>query len=310
LWPFNGEGICTAEGYQDYPQLVADGSGGAIITWQDYRSGSDYHVYTQRVIGPVPRIVSINDVPDDQGREVSILWDRSYLDDPQYMLITDYAIWRKYPQGSKIESFGVEWDGSLPKSPAQRVYLRREREDGKTEYWELIGTVEASYLEGYAYIAPTLEDSSASGAPYFSFFVSANTADPFVHWPSDPDSGYSVDNINPAKTQVTAIAAGGAKGAVNTIWLAWDQVTTGVDGSPEQGSIQYRIYYAEEPDFTPGPGNLLTSVSGLRYAHTDGRIGDPAANLYYLVTVNDGSDNESAVSNRVGEFDRSLSAAK
>jgi hypothetical protein len=309
LWPAIGEAICTAADYQYYPQLVGDGAEGAIITWEDNRSGN-YDIYAQRIIGPAPRIVSISDVPNDQGREVSILWDRSYLDDPQYMLITDYTIWRKYPLGSKIESFGVEWDGSLPKDLIQRVYLRIEREDGKTEYWELIGTVEAAYLEGYAYIAPTLEDSSGSGAPYFSFFVSANTADPFVHWPSDPDSGYSVDDINPAKTQVTAIAAGGAKGAVNTIWLAWDQVTTGEDGSPEKGAIRYRVYCDTHPSFTPGAGNMLAETASLSYLHTDARIGDPAANLFYLVTVTDGSDNESAVSNRVGEFDKSLSAAK
>jgi hypothetical protein len=309
LWPAIGEAICTAADYQYYPQLVGDGAEGAIITWEDNRSGN-YDIYAQRIIGPAPRIVSISDVPNDQGREVSILWDRSYLDDPQYMLITDYTIWRKYPLGSKIESFGVEWDGSLPKDLIQRVYLRIEREDGKTEYWELIGTVEAAYLEGYAYIAPTLEDSSTSGAPYFSFFVSANTADPFVHWPSDPDSGYSVDDINPAKTQVTAIAAGGAKGAVNTIWLAWDQVTTGEDGSPEKGAIRYRVYCDTHPSFTPGAGNMLAETASLSYLHTDARIGDPAANLFYLVTVTDGSDNESAVSNRVGEFDKSLSAAK
>jgi hypothetical protein len=60
----------------------------------------------------------------------------------------------------------------------------------------------------------------------------------------------------------------------------------------------------------PGPGNLLTTVSELSYPHTDSRIGDSAANLFYLVTAVDGSGNESAASNRVGEFDRSLGNMK
>jgi hypothetical protein len=104
--------------------------------------------------------------------------------------------------------------------------------------------------------------------------------------------------------------AGGAKGSVSTIWLAWDQVSTGEDGSSEPGPIRYRVYCDEDPGFTPGPGNLLTTIPDLSYPHTDARIGDPAANLYYLVTVLDGADNESAISNRVGEFDKSVTNVK
>jgi len=48
-WSFDGVAIYTATGYQEYPQIVSDGAGGAIITWNDYRSGTDYDVYAQRV---------------------------------------------------------------------------------------------------------------------------------------------------------------------------------------------------------------------------------------------------------------------
>jgi len=48
LWSPNGVPICTATGYQQYPQLFSDGAGGAIITWQDSRSG-DYRIYCQHV---------------------------------------------------------------------------------------------------------------------------------------------------------------------------------------------------------------------------------------------------------------------
>ncbi len=49
LWTAGGVPICTTTGDQDDPALVSDGSGGAIITWQDYRNGSDYDIYAQRV---------------------------------------------------------------------------------------------------------------------------------------------------------------------------------------------------------------------------------------------------------------------
>ena len=56
-WTANGVAICTATNEQYYPQLVSDGAGGAIITWHDRRSGSNWDIYAQNVcsfgsIGP------------------------------------------------------------------------------------------------------------------------------------------------------------------------------------------------------------------------------------------------------------------
>ena len=48
-WTVNGVPICTAVGDQDYPELVSDGSGGAIITWEDGRSAGNKDVYAQRI---------------------------------------------------------------------------------------------------------------------------------------------------------------------------------------------------------------------------------------------------------------------
>lgn len=48
LWQVNGIAVCTAPAQQEFPQIAADGSGGAIITWQDGRDGN-WDVYAQRV---------------------------------------------------------------------------------------------------------------------------------------------------------------------------------------------------------------------------------------------------------------------
>ncbi|MFX0132796.1 MAG: hypothetical protein ACFFDN_04030 [Candidatus Hodarchaeota archaeon] len=50
LWASHGTAICTAGNNQYYPQICSDGSGGAIITWQDERAGgmSD-DIYVQRI---------------------------------------------------------------------------------------------------------------------------------------------------------------------------------------------------------------------------------------------------------------------
>jgi hypothetical protein len=49
LWAFDGAPVSLASGNQGAPQLVPDGSGGAIIAWQDFRSGTTADIYAQRV---------------------------------------------------------------------------------------------------------------------------------------------------------------------------------------------------------------------------------------------------------------------
>ena len=48
-WIDDGVPLSTATERQQNLQIISDGAGGAIVTWEDYRSGSDYDVYAQRV---------------------------------------------------------------------------------------------------------------------------------------------------------------------------------------------------------------------------------------------------------------------
>jgi hypothetical protein len=47
-WTANGVALCTATGEQSVPAIAADGVGGAIVTWDDYRN-SDYDIYAQKI---------------------------------------------------------------------------------------------------------------------------------------------------------------------------------------------------------------------------------------------------------------------
>lgn len=49
LWMAEGTAICTAVNDQNVPQLISDGSGGAIITWKDHRSGTFGDIYSQGI---------------------------------------------------------------------------------------------------------------------------------------------------------------------------------------------------------------------------------------------------------------------
>ena len=51
LWATTGVAICAETDNQISPTLVPDGGGGAIIAWQDYRSGTNYDIYAQRIGG-------------------------------------------------------------------------------------------------------------------------------------------------------------------------------------------------------------------------------------------------------------------
>jgi hypothetical protein len=49
LWPDSAVAVCRAPGGQYYPQMTANGEGGAIVTWRDMRNGSLGAVYAMRV---------------------------------------------------------------------------------------------------------------------------------------------------------------------------------------------------------------------------------------------------------------------
>src|SRR5436309_41975 len=49
-WPSNGRGVCVTVGNQSDVTIVGDGSGGAIITWDDRRNGTDYNIFAQHVL--------------------------------------------------------------------------------------------------------------------------------------------------------------------------------------------------------------------------------------------------------------------
>ncbi len=114
-WGTYGAAICTATGFQTAPTIVSDGSNGAIITWMDYRNGSDYDIYAQRVnasgaIQWTPDGVAIctatgdQDSPtiasDDSGGAIITWYD--------YRNTTDYNIFAQ----RVIISGTVQWDSN------------------------------------------------------------------------------------------------------------------------------------------------------------------------------------------------------
>jgi hypothetical protein len=48
-WQPNGVAVSTSTNYQTTQAIASDGAGGAIVTWHDFRSGTSYDIFAQRV---------------------------------------------------------------------------------------------------------------------------------------------------------------------------------------------------------------------------------------------------------------------
>lgn len=70
-WPLGGQALCTASLTQQEPQLLADGSGGAIVSWIDARSGTQ-DIYAQRVQANGQLGGTVVDVPAAAGLELAL----------------------------------------------------------------------------------------------------------------------------------------------------------------------------------------------------------------------------------------------
>jgi flagellar hook capping protein FlgD len=61
-WTSDGIPVCKVSGFQQFPKIIADGTGGAIVVWQDNR-GADQDIYAQRVSGSGQMVWTAGGVP-------------------------------------------------------------------------------------------------------------------------------------------------------------------------------------------------------------------------------------------------------
>ena len=207
-WPADGQALSTAATNQQSPTIVSDGSNGAIVAWQDARSGSgNSDIYAQRVarfgyLGtPEPIITGVRDVPNDQGGKVKLSWDASWLDyESNPWVVNYYKIYRSgAPNAPGFSAHRDPNHGTDVTDLREREFLAQlERATGYS--WEYIAYVYAehvSFITSYSYIAPTLSDSIGAYNPTTAFLVAAFDTYGSMYWASAPANGYSVDNLPP-----------------------------------------------------------------------------------------------------------------
>jgi len=225
-------------------------------------------------------LLSIVDVPNDQGRNVRLSWEGSPFDAPDIPPeITGYGVYRR-----QDASLAKQTTTDRPAAGPRRdpvVYLAADADPGKLDGWDFLVMVPAHGDSIYHYVAPTLCDSTDQGICWSVFFLRTMTADPFTYWDCLPDSGYSVDNLfpgAPANFSVAYYAAGND--------LSWDE-------NPDPDIYYYNIYRASWQDECAFPGGEPTaSVPATSW--TDDLTGLPGSawEYCYFVTAVDFNGNE------------------
>jgi hypothetical protein len=276
------EGDLITRGYD----IDSDGAGGLIgtVSYMD-----DIYAQAINARGAIyaaePTIVAINDVPADQGGWVRITIGPS---DRDTVGVTQepcarYDVWREIDAVPAAAFKGT----TASTAPIGVVffdcrgthYLEATSEAVVPEgSWELVGSFAASQDTQYVYLTPTPADSSDTGTPYATFFVSAHTTNPAVWFASEADSGYSVDNIPPHVPSGLTVAYNTGSGTQ----LDWDEC-------PDDDFKYFRIYRSETPGFIPSPADYVHGTTDSEWLDTVSE----GWRYYYKIAAVDMTDNES-----------------
>jgi hypothetical protein len=245
-------------------------------------------------------IDSIVDVPGDQGGWVRMHFTRSGRDfaDEATLPISNYGIWRRVESAALVAALETQAPskpersaavddapelGGLPVITYQgRMYVQSRPGLAASSFppgtWEWLTAVSAVQHDIYIAAVPTVTDSSAYGMNYTVFLLTAHTTTPSIWYVSEPDSGYSLDNIAPAVPKGFAVAYNTGSGNA----LSWDP-------SPDEDFQHFRVYRSSDPDFVPSPSDLVHSLTGTSWSDPD----YDGWSVYYKITALDYVGNES-----------------
>ena len=270
---------CIDAGHpNDYDACMPPGLGTLSADIGMYGGMNNCGTEESNIGGGEPTIITIEDLPQDQGGFVGLQFDGSFYDGGSDIYdITHYSIWRE------LDTEGRE-EISYNTSPVGAYYHPNNREN---EAWEYIGESPAQEFDIYGYTAPTLADSNYIGQFWSKFLVVAHTTDEAVFFVSLSDSGYSVDNLSPA-------APGNFVASIvdTSIILDWDE-------NDVMDLDYYTVYRSTDSELIISEENLLANT-------TDTLFTDMTAiwntNYFYQLTCTDYNGNVSGASNFVEAF--------
>jgi hypothetical protein len=270
--------------------LSPDDAGGAVVSWP----GTTLlpircqHFDAFGLLGSLkPAVGPVADVPGDQGGSVSVRWTHKFAPpdaplDSQDSLV--FRVWRSVPVTASTQvralARGItnDWrdaatSGRLLADPAGATGIA----------WEYLEQLtgdpnERTYTVIYTRNEPTASDSIGGSNPGTAFMVQATYLSSLfapISWFSDPDSGYSVDNLAPAT--VSGFTGQYQSGAVRLHWQR----------NLESDLAGYHLYRGTTPGFPTDPAHLIAAKRDTGFVDT------ATSPQIYAITAIDIHGNES-----------------
>ena len=284
-WSSAGALLSAAPQTQDRVAIAAGAENSLLAVWEDFRDALDINLYAQRIdrfgfLGePAPNLVDVSDVLGDQGGQVRLDWEASYVEFDPHLQVTTYFVLREVPAAlaMRMQRGGTARFVSEPVGPAggERVVLIEEQ-NAVTTFWEYVGQMPAFQSDTYSYVAPTTSDSVPGVPASTRFRVQARNASGSRFWFSNERVGHSIDNLAPL---TPAPFAGTYSGGSTR--LTWNP-------NHEVDLAGYRLYRGTTPGFVPGPGNQIAALTDTGHVDAGG------APFVYKLTAIDVHLNESA----------------
>jgi len=211
-----------------------------------------------------PGVNSVEDIPGDQGFQVSVTWAGSALDRLGNAGIATYEVYRKVEDAPAGASKGTNGTQSPP---------------GK---WELVGSTSARQTSNYGLTVPTLVNDATT-----YFYVSAVTSDG-TRYDSKMMGGTSVDNLIPTAPS-GLIASEVPVGEAVGVALAWNE-------SPDEDFNYFAVVRGSQPGFDVNSAEEVGTTTQTEF--TDASV-QPGETWYYRVVAFDFSGNKGDFSEEV-----------
>jgi hypothetical protein len=265
---------------------MTDGNGGFLAAWLDKRYGGSIFAqrldHTGHLGNPAPLLTSVADMPNDQGGQVQLGWDASYLDDSPWRVVESYSVWMRLPVVAK---------GTVSPMPEEELHQLSAQlgcsEEKLTalvlDGWTFLQQVPAVLEAEYGCLAPTYGDSTGTGIIFSEYRVLAHGEETWHTWESQPVEGYSVDNLAPG----APLALSGEWTTPEEIYLQWQ-----ASGHHDEDLFVYNIYRSQNPGVEPDPANLVGTATATNFSDPTG-----AGTWFYRVTAVDVHGNESPAGN-------------
>ncbi|MCK4415485.1 MAG: T9SS type A sorting domain-containing protein [Candidatus Eisenbacteria sp.] len=186
-------------------------------------------------------------------------WLRSSYDAAGDTVVTDYGVYRRQDEYLRLADPEGHWISGTVAA------------DSRMDGWDYVASIPARRDSVYQTVVSTLCDSTAEGGIcWAAFLVSAMTSDPGIFFDSQPDSGYSVDNLAPGVPDGLHFES--------PLLLAWQE--------SDAEDFCYFTVYGSHIDQLDETAVLITHTTG-----TSVQISEHT-HWYYHVTATDFAGNE------------------